>query len=55
MLKQLLKGHSMIFGVDDPEREAQEDSLMVFENSFVIYRDIKSKDRIGRIALDIRQ
>jgi hypothetical protein len=55
MLKQLVKGYTMIFGVDDPEREATEDSLLVFENSFNIYRDNKSKDRIGRIALDIRQ
>jgi hypothetical protein len=55
MLKQLIKGYTMIFGVDDPQRDAQEDSVLLFENSFNIYRDIKSKDRIGRIALDIRQ
>ena len=55
MLKQLLKGYTYIYGVDDPEREALEDSVMTFENSFIIYRDIKSKDKIGRIALDIRQ
>lgn len=55
MLKQLLKGHTMIFGVDDPERELQEDSVLVFENSFIVYRDIKCKERIGRIAFDIRQ
>jgi len=55
MLQQLLKGYTMIFGVDDPEKLSQEDSVLSFENSFIIYRDIKSKDRIGRIALDIRQ
>lgn len=55
MLNQLLKGFTMIFGVDDPERESTEDNIMTYENSFIIYRDIKSKDKVGRIAFDIRQ
>ena len=55
MLKQLLKANTFIFGVDDPMRLAGEDSVMSFENSFIIYRDIKSNERVGRIALDIRQ
>jgi hypothetical protein len=54
-LNQMLKGYTFIFGSDIPEREALEDSIMVFENSFIIYRDIKTKDKVGRIALDVRE
>jgi hypothetical protein len=55
MLNQLLKAHTFIFGTDDPGREPTEDSVMTFEDSFIIYRDIKSPTKIGRIALDMRQ
>ncbi len=56
MLEQMLKGNTFIFGVDDPDRDqVTSDSVMTFENSFLIYRDIQSNEKVGRIAMDIRE
>lgn len=52
----MLKGYTFIFGVDQPTRDqVVPDSIMTFENSFIIYRDMGQKDKVGRIAMDLRE
>jgi len=56
MFDTLLKGNSFIFGEDVPEKiSSVPDSIMTYENSFLIYRDIGAKDKASRIALDLRE
>lgn len=57
MIEKLLKGYSFIFGIDVPENQSNTpDSLMAYENSFLIYKDIPGvNDKVGRIAMDMRE
>jgi len=56
MYDKMLKGFSFIFGVDVPETPRNiTDGIMTYENSFLIYRDIGLNEKVGRIALDLRE
>lgn len=56
MYDKLLKGFSFIYGIDVPENAKNTpDSIMTYENSFLIYREIGLNDKVGRIAMDLRE
>lgn len=56
MYDTMLKGFSFIYGIDVPETPRNEpDGIMTYENSFLIYRNIGLNDKVGRIALDLRE
>ena len=56
MYDKLLKGFSFIYGIDQPETPRTiPDSILTYENSFLIYKDIGVNDKVGRIAMDLRE
>ena len=55
-IASLLKGYSFIFGVDDPNKEYKvPDSYDSYEVALLIYKNITKADKMGRIALDLRE
>jgi hypothetical protein len=52
----LLQGYTFIFGVDDPNKDYKVlDQFDSYEVALLIYKNITKSDKVGRLALDMRE
>ena len=53
---QMLTGFTFIYGVDDPNKEVKvPDRYDSYEVAVLIYKNLDKPDKVGRVALDMRE
>jgi len=51
-----ITGYTFIYGVDDPNKEFKvPDEYTSYEVAILVYKNLNKTEKIGRVALDLRE